>query len=213
MLEAGVTGIGGAIRARREDRGISQRTLAAQAEISAAFVSQVENGHRQPSLAALGRMARALGTSTGSLTARAGMAGDALDDTVPAGEVHAARSLIEIESMLQDPDACAELVEAARTMVDSARAEQLGAYTDVIIEFADLLEAFTRRRYRAMTGSAIVVVASAISYVVDPEDAWPDAHPHGYLDDVGVLAFTRSLVATELADFHAWRRAGSQQPA
>ncbi len=198
--------IGEVIRERREERGTSQRSLAGQAEISAAFVSQVENGHRQPSLAALGRIARALGTSTGSLTARAGMVNADLQTDPLASEVYAARSLRDVEALLQDPTALLELAEAAREMADSPRAEQLGAYTSVIIEYADLLEAFAQRRYRAMTGSAIVVVTSAISYVVDPEDAWPDAHPHGYLDDVGVLAFTRSLVAAELADFHAWRR-------
>lgn len=196
-------GVGGAIQARRAEVGMSQRALAAAAGVSGAFVSQIENGHRQPSLDVLARIAASLDTSTGMLLARTRAT---REDGSPLGLVHAARSLAEIEALIHDEAAAIELVVAARALVDSPRAVELEAYAPVVIEFADLLEAFATRRYRAMTGATIVVVTSALSYVVDPEDAWPDAHPHGHLDDVGVLAFTHALVADELADFHSWQR-------
>lgn len=193
--------LGEAIRERRDALGLSQRALAAEAGVSGAFISQVENGQRQPSLGVLQQIAAALETSTGLLLARSSDEGNSL------GLVHAAQSLAEIEDLLHDEKAALRLVAAARDLVAGPRADQLEAYAPVVAEYADLLEAFARHRYRTMTGAAIVVVVSALSYVVDPDDAWPDAHPHGHLDDVGVLAFTHALVADELADFHAWQRA------
>lgn len=202
--DAGTDELGRTIQERRGEIGLSQRALAKEVGVSGAFISQIENGHRQPSLAVLERIATALQTSTGLLLAHAPTAPDG---SSPLGLVHAAQSLNEIEGLVHDPEASLRLVDAARDLVAGPRAEDLEAYTPVVTEFADLLEAFSRRVYRAMTGAAIVVVASALSYVVDPDDAWPDAHPHGHLDDVGVLAFTHALVADELADFHAWQRA------
>ncbi len=199
MADGGTT-LGDAIRERRGALGLSQRALAAAAGVSGAFVSQVENGQRQPSLDVLRRLATALETSTGALLARPP------GEDSPLGLVHAATSLAEIEALVHDDEDALRLATAAKDLVAGPRAAELEAYAPVVVEFAELLEAFARHRYRAMTGAAIVVVASALSYVVDPEDAWPDAHPHGHLDDVGVLAFTHALVAEELADFHAWQR-------
>ena len=205
MTEPGTSdGLGAAIRRRRTELGLSQRALAAEVGVSGAFVSQLENDQRRPSLAVLERIAAACNTSTGMLLAEAAPRGT--DGGPDLGLVHAAQSLAEIEALVHDEEAALGLVTAAREMVDSPRAADLEAYAPVVAEFADLLEAFARHRYRGMTGAAIVVVTSALSYVVDPHDAWPDAHPHGHLDDVGVLAFTHALVAEELADFHVWQR-------
>lgn len=205
MTESTATDLGASIRHRRSEVGLSQRALAATAGVSGAFISQIENGQRQPSISVLDRIATALHTSTGLLLAHP--AADPSTGESRLGLVHAAQSLSEIEALVHDEDASLRLVAAAREMVAGPRAADLEAYTPVVVEFADLLEEFARHRYRGMTGAAIVVVASALSYVVDPEDAWPDAHPHGHLDDVGVLAFTHALVGDELADFHAWQRA------
>lgn len=205
MTESTTTeGLGAVIRRRRNEFGLSQRALASEVGVSGAFVSQLENDQRQPSLAVLERIAAACNTSTGLLLAEAAPRGTDGGPTLDL--VHPAQSLGEIEELVHDEQAAIRLVAAARDMVAGPRAAELEAYAPVVVEFADLLEAFAQRVYRAMTGAAIVVVASALSYVVDPEDAWPDAHPHGHLDDVGVLAFTHALVADELADFHAWQR-------
>lgn len=200
---AGSTGIGTAIRRRRTELGQSQRALARAADVSAAFISQIENDQRQPSLGVLERIAMALHVSS-SLLLAAGQEQE--EDAGLLGLVHPARSLDEIEALIHDEAESLRLVAAARELVAGPRATDLEAYVTVIVEYADLLEAFARHQYRAMTGPSIVVATSALSYVVDPDDAWPDAHPHGHLDDVGVLAFTHALVADELADFHAWRR-------
>jgi transcriptional regulator with XRE-family HTH domain len=53
--------IAAALRKCREVRGISQSTLAKEAGISASYLSQLENGKRDPKLTLLTRLANALG--------------------------------------------------------------------------------------------------------------------------------------------------------
>jgi transcriptional regulator with XRE-family HTH domain len=54
------------VRALREARGLSLRQLAHAADVSESFVSQVERGVANPSVASLRRLAEALGASVGS---------------------------------------------------------------------------------------------------------------------------------------------------
>jgi len=52
--------IGKTIKKLRIERGISQQNLAEDTELTASFLSLVENGHRYPSLAVIRRLATAL---------------------------------------------------------------------------------------------------------------------------------------------------------
>lgn len=60
-------GLGRKVRELRETRGLSLKALAAEAGVSESFVSQVERGVANPSVASLRRLAAALGASVGSL--------------------------------------------------------------------------------------------------------------------------------------------------
>ncbi|MGW9114591.1 helix-turn-helix domain-containing protein [Microbacterium sp. NPDC055683] len=59
--------VGRAIRDERSRRKLSMRALAATAEISQPFLSQIETGQTTPSLATLYRLAHALGLSPSAL--------------------------------------------------------------------------------------------------------------------------------------------------
>jgi len=52
--------VGGLLRGLREKRGLSVRTLAANAGFSPSFISQVENGQASPSIASLEKIASCL---------------------------------------------------------------------------------------------------------------------------------------------------------
>jgi transcriptional regulator with XRE-family HTH domain len=53
--------VGGSIRRARRQSGLSMRELAAKAELSQPFLSNIENGHSMPSVATLYKLATALG--------------------------------------------------------------------------------------------------------------------------------------------------------
>jgi transcriptional regulator with XRE-family HTH domain len=59
--------LGRAVRRLREDRGLSLKQLAERAGVSESFVSQVERGVANPSVASLRRISDALGASIASL--------------------------------------------------------------------------------------------------------------------------------------------------
>jgi transcriptional regulator with XRE-family HTH domain len=62
--------VGRNIRREREARGMPQEELAHLAEIHVTYLSGVENGHRNMTLAVLERIARALRVSEGQLLRR-----------------------------------------------------------------------------------------------------------------------------------------------
>jgi transcriptional regulator with XRE-family HTH domain len=55
--------LGETLRALREQRGVSLRTLAARTEFSPSFLSQIENGQCSPSISSMERIAKALGVT------------------------------------------------------------------------------------------------------------------------------------------------------
>lgn len=59
--------LGRKVRSLREARGLSLKSLASEAGVSESFVSQVERGVANPSVASLRRLSAALGASVGSL--------------------------------------------------------------------------------------------------------------------------------------------------
>src|SRR5258708_35252013 len=54
---------GAEVKRRRTGLGMSQEQLAERADLHRTYVSDVEGGKRNPSLASIGRLAKALGTS------------------------------------------------------------------------------------------------------------------------------------------------------
>jgi transcriptional regulator with XRE-family HTH domain len=52
--------LGAAIRKVRQERGLTQRQLAAKADVEPTWISRLENGSANPSIATLRRIAKAL---------------------------------------------------------------------------------------------------------------------------------------------------------
>jgi transcriptional regulator with XRE-family HTH domain len=65
------TELGRAIRARREELGLSQERFAMQAQLDRTYLSGIERGERNPSLTNLARIADALGVKLGRLLEQA----------------------------------------------------------------------------------------------------------------------------------------------
>jgi transcriptional regulator with XRE-family HTH domain len=59
--------LGRNVRVARHARGMSQEQLAFEAEMKRSYVSDLERGTRNPSVRALGRLAKALGVEPGDL--------------------------------------------------------------------------------------------------------------------------------------------------
>jgi len=62
---------GAAVRAVREERGLSQEGLGFECELDRTYVSGVERGVRNPTLAVILRLAKGLGVRPGDLVSKA----------------------------------------------------------------------------------------------------------------------------------------------
>jgi transcriptional regulator with XRE-family HTH domain len=63
--------LGAAVKARRQELGLTQEQLYLRTDIHQRYLSNVENGKRNPSYASLRRLAEGLGLSASELIARA----------------------------------------------------------------------------------------------------------------------------------------------
>jgi DNA-binding XRE family transcriptional regulator len=63
--------LGQAVRARRQELGLTQEQLANDSGLHQRWISNIENGKRNPSYASLRRLAAGLGLSASELVARA----------------------------------------------------------------------------------------------------------------------------------------------
>jgi transcriptional regulator with XRE-family HTH domain len=82
-------GLGGRLRSARQQRGLSLREVARQLDVSASFVSQIETGKSQPSVATLYAFAQLLKVSIDELFSRARVQqsdGAAFQDPVHSGQ-------------------------------------------------------------------------------------------------------------------------------
>jgi len=55
------------VRKQRADKGLSQEALAEKADLDPTYISGIERGVRNPSVLSIVRIAKALGTDSGSL--------------------------------------------------------------------------------------------------------------------------------------------------
>lgn len=67
--ESRQSGLGRAIHLRRVELGLKRAEVAKRADLSYPYISEIENGVKQPSVAALGRIAEALELSVSELAA------------------------------------------------------------------------------------------------------------------------------------------------
>jgi transcriptional regulator with XRE-family HTH domain len=99
---AAATHLGRAIRAARHDRGLTLAQVAARAELSQPFLSQLERGRSRPSMRSLFRIATALGTTQQALLGQA--SGPPPGDAVRGDDA----ALVDVETggarlLLHDP--------------------------------------------------------------------------------------------------------------
>jgi XRE family aerobic/anaerobic benzoate catabolism transcriptional regulator len=80
-----LAGVGSAVRAAREECGLSRRALSDRSGVSERFLAELESGSGNISVARLAEVARALGTSASALLASAEGAANELPSPAPRG--------------------------------------------------------------------------------------------------------------------------------
>lgn len=151
MWPSEVAVVGGRIRERREQIGLSRRALGERAAVSERFLADVEAGTANPSLRVLGGLADALGTSPAALLAgvageRARRGAEQLLADLSADEAAAAEALLRAHFRPRRAGVIAllGLRGAGKSTVGRALAAQLGipfVELDALVERAAGLSA------------------------------------------------------------------------
>lgn len=125
--------VGGRLRARRTDKGLSLRALAALAGLSPSLVSGVERGIVRPSVASLQKISAALGTSVAALSA----------SPLPACQVLGGEMLpLDLATQgvqIEDLSGTAQLLEPQRFSIEPGQGSG-GEYTHDGEEFLYVVE-------------------------------------------------------------------------
>ncbi len=111
--------LGGFIRAQREMANLSLRQLSGMAEISNAYLSQIERDLHEPSIRVLNSVGKALGLSPETLLARAGLIPD--DPEEADGSASPVRAMTTEEAIEADPHLTADEKQALLTVYRSYR--------------------------------------------------------------------------------------------
>jgi transcriptional regulator with XRE-family HTH domain/quercetin dioxygenase-like cupin family protein len=116
--------LGSRLRRARLDADMSLRELARQLNVSASFISQLENGKSQPSVATLYSLAQLLGVSMDRLFGAADLSAVAADDAAPPATMDGSSDTGALESVVS-PD---EPQAISRTELSSPAAAWQGQY-------------------------------------------------------------------------------------
>ncbi|QYJ03061.1 tetratricopeptide repeat protein [Nocardioides panacisoli] len=203
--------LGGRIRAAREARGLTQQQLGG-ADLSAGYLSRIENGARRPALPVLQDIALRLSTSVDQLLR--GMSAAAYDEirldldfaeiALESGEASDAHA--RASSGLQRAQAASQADLALRARLLHARAlESLGSLNDAILDYEKALESATgllalqagialSRCYRESGDLALAIeVGERLKRVIEDADL-------GNTDEAVRLAVTVAAAYAERGD-------------
>lgn len=64
-------------------------------------------------------------------------------------------------------------------------------------------------RYKDYKASSLTLVVAAILYVISPLDILPDLLPLGFIDDVAIVTWAASKLASELDNYRKWKGTSS----
>ncbi|WP_317855523.1 YkvA family protein [Chakrabartyella piscis] len=87
----------------------------------------------------------------------------------------------------------------------------LGEYLSELVCLVALVRSYIKKEYTDIPLGTIIMIISAILYIVSPVDLIPDSIPGiGYLDDVAVLALVLKGIHSDVEEFKAWRVANGE---
>jgi XRE family aerobic/anaerobic benzoate catabolism transcriptional regulator len=180
--------LGGVVRARREERGLSLVDLAARAGMSTRFVGAIQSGHGNVSILRLAAIARALGTTTSALLADAEAVGDGPGVVSLLGVRGAGKTTIGAKLAARLGVDFRELDRLVETEAGLALAEIFATHGEAYFR---RLEVDALRRLLGERRSAVLATGGGI---VENPDAWALLASH-----------TTTVWLRASADAH-WRR-------
>ena len=116
------------------------------------------------------------------------------------------RSRTAARRLTADPESPGSTLATVDRAIEQAhRVGKVRGLVGDITTMGRLVRAWSKRDYRQVSRSTIVMVLGALVYFVSPIDAILDSIPVlGFIDDAAVLAWVISEIRAELDEFRTW---------
>lgn len=114
-------------------------------------------------------------------------------------------SKLEAEAMLKDADKTEEFLQKIEEKVKSIpKAGEKLAYVPALIS---LVRSYIKKEYTEISKMSVVLIVSALMYLLSPIDIIPDGIPGaGYIDDALVIDICIAYIEKELDQYNTWRK-------
>jgi len=116
----------------------------------------------------------------------------------------------QAEEMLKDKDKIEAFLQDVEKFLASI--PQVGdALSDVPV-LISLVRSYIKKEYTDIPLLSIILIVSALIYILSPIDIIPDTIPVvGFLDDAAVIAILSKWLDNQIDDYRAWRVANGRQ--
>ena len=114
------------------------------------------------------------------------------------------------EEMLQDKDKVEAFLQDVEKFLASI--PKVGdALSDVPV-LISLVRSYIKKEYTGIPLLSIILIISALIYILTPIDIIPDSIPGiGFLDDAAVIAVLSKWLDNQIDDYRAWRVANGRE--
>ena len=112
------------------------------------------------------------------------------------------------EDLMENPQGLKfKLDSATEKLNKSSVADALGVYLEELKALVRMTKAWVSRKYTKVNNKTILYTIIAVVYFVTPTDFVPDfILGIGFIDDMAVLTWARSLVKNDLSSFKEWEK-------
>ena len=112
------------------------------------------------------------------------------------------------KSIYLDKDKLKGLLNSTKRMIEEN--QQLKDIVEDVSIMVQLVKDRARGDYKDLSKNSIILVVSALLYLVIPLDVIPDFLPLGFIDDMAVIAFVMKKMSSEMDKYKIWKGISSE---
>lgn len=102
-----------------------------------------------------------------------------------------------------DKDKLKDLLNSAVRMIEEN--QQLKAAVQDITIMIQLIKDWIKGDYKNLSKTNIILIITALLYLVIPLDLIPDFLPMGFIDDIIVISFIVKKISNEINEYKIWK--------
>ena len=107
------------------------------------------------------------------------------------------------KSIYEDNERLKGLLNSTMKMIEEN--QQLKDVIQDITTMVQLIKDWIKGDYKDLSKNSIILIITALLYLVIPLDLIPDFLPMGFIDDIAVIAFVLNKISGEVDKYKIWK--------